>query len=56
MNLSEERRNYDGDLGLGLGYVEKRMDPDDRKRNKVMSMAKGSTYIERRQKLSRGGK
>ena len=56
MNLSEERRNYDGGLGLGLCCIAKRMNRDDRKHHKVMSMAKGSKYIERLQKLSPGGK
>ncbi len=55
-DLSEEKRDYDGDLKLGHGLIEKRVDPDNRMRLMVVLTTKGERYTERLSKLVRGVK
>ena len=55
-HLSEERRAYEGGLENGFGFVEKQVDPMDRKRHRVVLTLKGAKYIDRLNKLSRGGR
>ena len=44
------------ELGWGYGFVEKQVDPDDRKRHRVVLTAKAVRYVDKLAQLSRGGR